>query len=104
MLLLVLYGLPKQAKIQMMEEVAMRRERRLMFLTKERDGYINVLKSYQVDGSVEQQVKDLQAEVLIIKYLCYIKIVLYCFSWYNAKLPAMISLNNWRYSYMGLTV
>ena len=54
---------PQQAKIQMMEEVAMRRERRLMFLTKERDGYINVLKSYQVDGSVEQQVKDLQAEV-----------------------------------------
>ena len=34
-----------------------------MFLTKERDGYISVLKSYQVDGSVEQQVKDLQAEV-----------------------------------------
>lgn len=41
----------------------MRRERKLMFLTKERDGYISVLKSYQVDGSVEQQVKDLQAEV-----------------------------------------
>ena len=79
MLLLVLYGLPKQAKIQMMEEVAMRRERRLMFLTKERDGYISVLKSYQVDGSVEQQVKDLQAEVLTIKYLYYVKIVLYCF-------------------------
>ena len=48
-----------------MEEVAMRRERRLTFLTKERDGYINVLKSYQLDGTVDQQIKELQAEVII---------------------------------------
>lgn len=48
-----------------MEEIAMRRERRLTFLTKERDGYINVLKSYQLDSTVDQQIKELQAEVII---------------------------------------
>ena len=53
-----------KAKIKSMEEVAMRRERRLTFLTKERDGYINVLKSYQLDSTVDQQIKELQAEVL----------------------------------------
>ena len=44
----------------------MRRDRRLTFLTKERDGYINVLKSYQLDSTVDQQIKELQAEVSII--------------------------------------
>ena len=54
-----------KGKIKTMEEVAMRRERRLTFLTKERDGYINVLKSYQLDSTVDQQIKELQAEVFI---------------------------------------
>ena len=54
-----------KGKIKTMEEVAMRRERRLTFLTKERDGYINVLKSYQLDSTVDQQIKELQAEVII---------------------------------------
>ena len=53
-----------KAKIKTMEEMAMRRERRLTFLTKERDGYINVLKSYQLDSTVDQQIKELQAEVI----------------------------------------
>ena len=54
-----------KAKIKAMEEVAMRRERRLTFLTKERDGYTNVLKSYQLDSTVDQQIKELQAEVIM---------------------------------------
>ena len=57
-----------KAKIKSMEEVAMRRERRLTFLTKERDGYINVLKSYQLDSTVDQQIKELQAEVLTTEF------------------------------------
>ena len=47
----------------------MRRERRLTFLTKERDGYINVLKSYQLDSTVDQQIKELQAEVIINRFV-----------------------------------
>ena len=49
----------------------MRRERRLTFLTKERDGYINVLKSYQLDSTVDQQIKELQAEVILNRFVIF---------------------------------
>ena len=55
----------------------MRRERRLTFLTKERDGYINVLKSYQLDSTVDQQIKELQAEVIISDVFSYVCTKLY---------------------------
>ena len=57
------YLLPPQEDAQNKDERIQRLERRLLFVTKERDGCVNVLKSYQLDKSVDGLLREQLKEV-----------------------------------------
>lgn len=50
--------LKEKEEVQIRDEKIQRLERRLLFVSKERDGCVNVLKSYQLDKSVDRLLKE----------------------------------------------
>jgi DNA repair exonuclease SbcCD ATPase subunit len=51
-----------RAEVKLRDEQIKRTERKLVFVTKERDGLANVLSSYKLDAGVDQQLKSLLVE------------------------------------------